>query len=293
MSANIPLEIQVEIIKRVLPVKSLIRFKSVSKQWKSLIDSSEFINDHNVNQARPHHLLIRYRVDSEYKYVSIADDDNLVLPNGSVSVGFGVCPKTSDPKIVNITSDNLKAEVYTLSSRTWNSVSRNLPCKSRAFCVQQVVIDGVIYWCTNDWSTYKSRIISFDLTREEFGEVDLPDCLGQRILLRISEFNESLVVLDYRTDDSGKQGCDVWLTLKSGIQKSPYKKLLTITKSPDYLAIKGFRKNGQLIVGKSYKRDDSWVAELHVYEPGLEHNSGLGIFGRNFMMTSYTESLLN
>ncbi|GKB61169.1 ribonuclease H-like domain-containing protein [Tanacetum coccineum] len=42
MSDNIPFDIQTEIIKRA-PVKSVIRFRTVSKSWKSLIDSSEFI----------------------------------------------------------------------------------------------------------------------------------------------------------------------------------------------------------------------------------------------------------
>nr|GEY74471.1 hypothetical protein [Tanacetum cinerariifolium] len=48
MSDNIPFEIQMKIIKKVLAVKSLIRFRSVSKQWKSFMDSSEFIEDDNI-----------------------------------------------------------------------------------------------------------------------------------------------------------------------------------------------------------------------------------------------------
>ncbi|KAJ0818201.1 putative F-box domain-containing protein [Helianthus annuus] len=47
MSDNVPFEIQEEIIKR-LPVKSLIRFRSVSKSWKSLIDSSNFITHYRL-----------------------------------------------------------------------------------------------------------------------------------------------------------------------------------------------------------------------------------------------------
>ncbi|GKC30822.1 F-box domain containing protein [Tanacetum coccineum] len=38
MSDHIPLDIQSEIIKK-LPIKSLLQFRSVSRQWKSLIDS--------------------------------------------------------------------------------------------------------------------------------------------------------------------------------------------------------------------------------------------------------------
>nr|GEU69368.1 hypothetical protein [Tanacetum cinerariifolium] len=59
MSDNIPpYEIQLEIIKRVPEFKSLIRFRSVSKQWMSFIDSPEFIAFYGVRQSQPHRLLL-------------------------------------------------------------------------------------------------------------------------------------------------------------------------------------------------------------------------------------------
>nr|GEU52269.1 putative F-box domain-containing protein [Tanacetum cinerariifolium] len=69
----IPLEIQEEIMKR-LPVKSLIRFRSVSKLWKSHIQSSKFVADH---RAQKHRLfVVSYDTeDKRPKWVSIADDD--------------------------------------------------------------------------------------------------------------------------------------------------------------------------------------------------------------------------
>ncbi|KAJ0532238.1 putative F-box domain-containing protein [Helianthus annuus] len=85
MSDNIPLEIQAEIIKRI-PVKSLLQFRSVSKAWKSLIDSSDFINRYSSQQQ---HLLVRYNHRqifpfSERKYVSIVDDET--FPHQRVSL---------------------------------------------------------------------------------------------------------------------------------------------------------------------------------------------------------------
>ncbi|GJT23895.1 putative F-box domain-containing protein [Tanacetum coccineum] len=74
MSRNIPFEMQVEIMKR-LPIRSLIQFRSVSKSWKCLIDSSEFIGDYHVSRDTMHHLLVSY-TDYEQKYVSVVDDDN-------------------------------------------------------------------------------------------------------------------------------------------------------------------------------------------------------------------------
>ncbi|MFS7999885.1 putative F-box domain-containing protein [Helianthus anomalus] len=229
MCANIPFEIQQEIIKRVLPVKSLIRFRSVSKQWKSLIESSEFITEHSVNPTQPNHLLITYTVDSRSKvekYVSIVDDDSFphhqfspdvppyplwhpyvfgcshglvclldpILPvaivwNPSVrksvgiklpdardafAFGFGVCPKTFDPKIVKISeiSHMITAEVFTLRS--------DFECR---------------HW-----------IIKFDVSSEEFGIVDLLDSFAGRKYLGISMLKESLVVLECLTTIDVMQG---------------------------------------------------------------------------------------
>lgn len=82
MADNIPFEIQTEIMKR-LPIKSLIRFKSVSKQWKSIIGSYKFIVDYHTDQQ---HLLISYvgPEDYEKKYFSIVDDDS--FPQHTVSL---------------------------------------------------------------------------------------------------------------------------------------------------------------------------------------------------------------
>ncbi|GKC34655.1 F-box protein-like protein [Tanacetum coccineum] len=75
MSDNIPFEIQIEIIKRA-PVKSVIRFRSVSKSWKSLIDSSEFIAGYRTRKTQPRSLLVRYKNKSDWyiKYVSVNSD---------------------------------------------------------------------------------------------------------------------------------------------------------------------------------------------------------------------------
>ncbi|KAJ0449807.1 putative F-box domain-containing protein [Helianthus annuus] len=65
---NVPFEIQEEIIKR-LPVKSLIRFRSVSKSWNSLIGSSNFITHYRSQQQ---HLLVSNYLSNR---VSIIDDN--------------------------------------------------------------------------------------------------------------------------------------------------------------------------------------------------------------------------
>ncbi|CAI9270543.1 unnamed protein product [Lactuca saligna] len=75
MSDELPFHIQEAILKR-LPIKSLIQFRSVSRTWKSLIDSSEFIAAHNVSNTQPQHLFVWYTDTQEDKYVSFVDDDS-------------------------------------------------------------------------------------------------------------------------------------------------------------------------------------------------------------------------
>ncbi|XP_076939739.1 F-box protein At4g19940-like [Bidens hawaiensis] len=106
MSHSIPLEIQLEIMKQ-LPVKSLIQFRSVSKTWKSIIDSSDFINKHyKVHHTKPQHLLVMYedtlvrfsgQVDYKQKCVSIVDDHSFPKHKVSLKVPLLVkkleCPR--------------------------------------------------------------------------------------------------------------------------------------------------------------------------------------------------------
>nr|XP_043634537.1 uncharacterized protein LOC122605646 [Erigeron canadensis] len=60
MSEYIPLEVQEKILNR-LPVKPLVQFRSVSKIWKSLIDSPEFIAVYGVRETHPNRLILTYK----------------------------------------------------------------------------------------------------------------------------------------------------------------------------------------------------------------------------------------
>ncbi|KAJ0752079.1 putative F-box domain-containing protein [Helianthus annuus] len=76
MSEYIPFALQAEMMKR-LPTKSLLQFRTVSKQWKSLIDSSQFVVDYSIQQTHQHLLLVCY-LDAEkfeMKYDSVVEDE--------------------------------------------------------------------------------------------------------------------------------------------------------------------------------------------------------------------------
>ncbi|KAJ0555341.1 putative F-box associated interaction domain-containing protein [Helianthus annuus] len=91
------------------------------------------------------------------------------------------------------------------------------------FSSMPVVIDGVIHWITFD--TLPRRIISFDLTSEEFSEVELPECLAHSRYPYIFNFKGSLAVV---IDTEAALVCDVWTMIRTGDPKSRFIKLFTV-----------------------------------------------------------------
>ncbi|KAJ9551449.1 hypothetical protein OSB04_015494 [Centaurea solstitialis] len=223
-------------------------------------------------------------------------------------VGFGVCPATMDPKLVNITfiDDEEKIQsiscipfqvmVFTLSSGQWTTLSGNLPRKSIQFEGRQTVIGHFIYLVGNDWSASndegRTLIMSFDLTTHEFAEVDIPNSLHDSYL-SVSSLRESLVLL--HTDQDLIQDKDVfhvWM-MDDGDSKA-FTKLFTINPPNAYVwETLGFRESGEPIIEWTHDETDGTSA-LGVYEPGLEDIKDLGIRGNNdsFNGSSSTESLL-
>ncbi|KAM0009911.1 putative F-box domain-containing protein [Helianthus debilis subsp. tardiflorus] len=122
----------------------------------------------------------------------------VVVPNGidETKIGFGVCRETMDPKILKITQierwrdvESLRCirwqvEVFTLSTGWRRPYSTSLPRTSINFFSLHVAVNGRLYWLAADriatdggFRIYK-LIISFNLTSEEFGEINLPATLA-------------------------------------------------------------------------------------------------------------------
>ncbi|KAM0054621.1 putative F-box domain-containing protein [Helianthus debilis subsp. tardiflorus] len=318
MSDHIPFEIQTEIMKRLL-VKSLLRFRSVCKAWKSLIDSSDFIK-HYFGQQQ--HLLLRYGlVNNEQESMSIVDDDSFPTQTASVtlpslvkypsiigsshgllcfygcdnsypgtSIGSAVIfnPKHKDPKIVKIihtandrdikSVDRIpwQVEVFTLSTKTWRSPysSSNVPSESIYIYMNQVVVDGCLYWLAHDRLDERDNlIISFDMTSEEFREVNLPDSLAHGYHSRyIYNLSESLAVVNYGVK-AQKIVCDVWR-----MEDDSFKKLYTISSlSPDVslLRVCGFRKTGEPVVALETDLRSIILATYDPYSKSITNVLGL------------------
>nr|GFB64872.1 hypothetical protein [Tanacetum cinerariifolium] len=115
------------------------------------------------------------------KSVGIVVPNVVSMPLGNSFVGFSVCADTSDIKIVKINvfvtpGVHWKVKLFTLSSRSWKRLSINPPFELCHLTSKHIFIDGLIYWdgfhkTSLDDEPKTHFIISFDLKKEEFGEV--------------------------------------------------------------------------------------------------------------------------
>ncbi|XP_071717867.1 F-box protein At3g07870-like [Rutidosis leptorrhynchoides] len=226
-----------------------------------------------------------------------------------VVVGFGVCPKSLDPKIVRIkifkvpydynlgdTHMVWRVKVFTLNGGVWRRPLTKLPSKwfnVYVLCQTPVVVNGLIYWpayCTRD-----NMIVSFDLETEEFTKIHVPSKVARRGF-EIFKLRESI-----GTVRSGSKGrYVVWLM--DYVSKSFIKLYTFSTLQVGHWNWKvvGFRDNDQLIIEKNGEYllkngVDRYVneqPELVAYEPNAKQFNHLGFYFGCYSFTSYTESLL-
>ncbi|KAJ9541877.1 hypothetical protein OSB04_028383 [Centaurea solstitialis] len=210
-------------------------------------------------------------------------------------IRFGVCPDTKDPKLVKITYIGDRTKMRTKSCipckvmKCTTSCTNKLPPLSFQFgSNEQTTVGQFIYWLAG---RSDNLIMSFDLSTDEFREIELPHSLRQS-KLSISSVRESVVLLVYyNTNTTNKGVCDVWM-MEHGDPKT-FTKLYTI--KPPHASVfltPGFRDNGEPII---VMYDDFHPqCSLVVYEPCLEHIKDLGIRGYRYSLSGgfYTESLL-
>ncbi|GJV17414.1 hypothetical protein Tco_1362737, partial [Tanacetum coccineum] len=260
---------------------------SVSKRWKSFIDSSDFIKGKSIG-------IVPYTYSQSQTYSA----DHLVF-------GFGVCPVTRDPTVVKIKPGNRKpwhVEVFTLSSGVWNVIpSSNLLRQLVGLTNSPLVVtDRFIYWAACG-TTFVDRVphlkyivVSFDLITKEFKVVDLPDSLTNartnELYPHVSPFicklRESLVVYG-NIEVEGIRSCGVYVMEHD----SSFRKLFSIG-VPVY-KILGFSKSGEPVFESL--TDRGRPNTLDIYDPCSQHIKNLGIseeHGSSFFMDSYKESLL-
>ncbi|KAK1426194.1 hypothetical protein QVD17_14863 [Tagetes erecta] len=232
----------------------------------------------------------------------------------SYILGFAVCPVTNDPKIIKIryiySTDGLErvshipsqVEVFTLSTGVWRSIYNNLPPKSVLLYKYSVDVDGFLYWHASDRTIMDGAyirinvIISFDLTSEEFSQVNLPHSLARirYYNLSISKLRESLV-LSQGGVEADNYVISVWL-MGGDVAKS-FSKLYTVNVGTiDKAWVRGFRKSGEPIIEvlEKYSKDDLLFFKLGVYDTYSKHINCFWTGGTSgtYEVYPYMETLL-
>nr|XP_043619329.1 putative F-box protein At1g32420 [Erigeron canadensis] len=128
------------------------------------------------------------------------------------TMGFGVSPESDDPKLVKIQRfgnalDDLKprqAELYSLSTGEWRTLSEDLPRSSVAFYNHDghAAIGNFICWLAHEKAMKREMIISFDMTSEKFMEIYIPDSVTKDAYneLCLFKIQESLAVAVIQND---------------------------------------------------------------------------------------------
>nr|GFA56735.1 hypothetical protein [Tanacetum cinerariifolium] len=298
MADHVHFDIQTIIIKK-LPAKSLIRFRCVSKQWKSLIDSSEFIKNYQSMNAS--HLLVRYNVlqydDDIDGYISIIDEYVSIIDNDTF-------PQHMSPITVPLSVQTLErarisryepARILGSSCRLicfhghhkdhsemvvfWNPSIRKFV--SVLLEPWGVCVNGFIYWIERDdrpppFRNESYSIVSFNLSNDEFGKVCLPRSLQLSQCLELSKWNECLTVIDHAHADIYDHSLNIWVMKDDGVAQSFTIMLHIEPMFSKYYEVFELRKNGEAIIETRCANNvDDPI--LQVYDPCSGHVNDIRI----------------
>lgn len=234
----------------------------------------------------------------------------VLVPNGKrvcgVFIGFGTVVGTGEYKIVRFLSyKGVKTnvpkvgivEVYSKRSDVWKEVENpGLKCLINEFSPTAVVNGGVHWLGTRigsgkgkDRADGKDCVVVFDLGREVFGDMSLPECdsYAEGYGWQISVIGESLSVFVYPTCGNMSKSIDVWVMKDYGVAESWSKQfrigLFTGVSKPV-----GSFKNGELIFQNNKEK-------LFLYDPRTRKFGTLPLCNAKYVydVHSYAESIVS
>ncbi|XP_071717582.1 F-box/kelch-repeat protein At3g23880-like isoform X2 [Rutidosis leptorrhynchoides] len=196
-----------EDIFKILPSKTLLRFKYLSKYWCSRISSPDFILKQTTFQSARNYqnILIQHRTYHSENFYTVHYQSPLnsqygnygtrpmKFPKGCYIVGSCngiICLRYFSTRDVSLWNPSIrrlfyveygephKSMVYSLKKRVWCEIS--LP-STRIMCVKSPAcfVNGALHWV---FVSYLSNafILRFDLSTHVFSEIMLPEELNYR-----------------------------------------------------------------------------------------------------------------
>ncbi|KAK3437513.1 hypothetical protein EUGRSUZ_C02180 [Eucalyptus grandis] len=281
--SDLPEEILIQILLK-LPVKSLVRFRCVSKSWDSLITHPSFVSLHLRHAMAGHDrsvILLRH-----YSLTQRKERNTLYLDGESF-----------------LEHQELEFPLKTHDTYYLAGSCNGLLCFSDYIINNlQAFVNGAIHWIGYNpadrrlkvASSPRSIVVLFDMQDEVFGEMELPKGgdYANRLNLSLAVHQDLICLLHcHPMEEDGHQlygVCWVWVMKEYGAADS-WTKLFTINISEHggIGRILGFRKKGDALL---VTHND----ELVSYDLRGQRISRLGLYGvaRSFEVIPYMDCLI-
>ncbi|KAF3623508.1 hypothetical protein FXO38_30706 [Capsicum annuum] len=223
----LPPEIITEILSR-LPVKSLLKFRSVSKSWLALICSPEFINTHlslSTNEEETLHLIILNDLEFGDKWCFKGCPVASLFNNSvteAVDLGYPIEDDSYDLHIVGSCNELILLWFYGIQQLENTRICLNLDLGGKdqitiPYMVWGLLVDGKLHW---NMVTNKN-ILSFDIANEKWDNVEKPSSYGVgETESFVWKLGSNLCVY---TDYKETQFC-IWVMKEYGVKQSWIKK---------------------------------------------------------------------
>ncbi|GMI79442.1 hypothetical protein HRI_001613500 [Hibiscus trionum] len=366
MSDYMPEEVILKILNR-LPVKSLVRFRSVCKSWNTLIFHPCFISAHlqsslsnntpflllgGLKNGRDYHSL-HYDNDGfgKFKQLQLPDfgytadspmvgscnglicvqlypfDDygnlNFLLWNPSIQkhislpqfgvtesvhlkFGFGFDSRTNDYKLLIVGVDDdgnwIQPYLFSFNENCWRKVTAAFPNYAAIFDEMPMpFVNGALNWLAQKDDDEDSNVIlGFDLSAEEFFDINLPESLIRLRYfdLSIMKYGESSIAVSTHAPDAELH--ELWVMKEYAVVES-WTKLLTLHRIDRHALVPrvlGFRKNGEVLLRVDKGKMASLDSNCQQMEASLDLNCqlmelhGVEVGAVLLSVDNYVESLV-
>ncbi|KAI8561467.1 hypothetical protein RHMOL_Rhmol04G0342000 [Rhododendron molle] len=302
--SHLPHEIIFDILSR-LPVKSLCRFKSVSRSWLALITHTHFIKSHLNHQSADadnmtHKIILASQHSGSLHPMHYPEPEQpvaeLKIPDldtqfSYVMSGLGYDATSDDFKVVagvfTLSDDFCVVHVFSSKLSSWKSIGDF--GYSNYFGVFGSVLNGAPHWFVRGNADEYYHIIYFDFMEEKFKEVPKPIYEVKDDHFYLGVLGEWLCVVDH----SRESHSDVWVMMEYGVKES-WTKLFVVPKVAggefffQYFELLGFTKGGEVIMKLN-------LGKLVIYNPKQNTYKKIGIpHGcKQFDVALYVESLFS
>ncbi|KAK3025702.1 hypothetical protein RJ639_041707 [Escallonia herrerae] len=177
----------------MVPIKSLLRCKSVCKSWYTLITKPNFTTVHlNCNAALKKNIRIQ---------------------------GYQNCRASREEDGAGYVFNSVNVEIYNLSIDSWRGIDAVVPYVWYFPC-SQLLFNGAFHWWAYDEEHGDEWALSFHINKEVFQQTWLPDVCAapdgkERDFLVL---NESIALLLFNSSE--QTSFDVWLMTEYGVAES-------------------------------------------------------------------------